>query len=136
MRGFLKMTSTAKLRLCDRETLCDRRKFGRAAKAIEHRIKVVHRVTELIEAKVGRSLQAAIGPKCRVLEEAANRLTARQECLIGGVFTRTIGTKHDGFVVRWREFDGELQCAFAQSKAIGRVGEVLNDEEAVFLVTG
>jgi hypothetical protein len=52
------------------------------------------------------------------------------------VFTRTIGTKHDGFVVRWREFDGELQGAFAQSKALGRVGEVLNDEEAVFLVTG
>ena len=59
-----------------------RREFGRAAERVEDRIEVVQGMAELVEAQVRLGPQLPVIVEGVLLEEAADRLAARQEIFV------------------------------------------------------
>jgi hypothetical protein len=102
-----------------------------AFECIEDRIEIVHRVTELVEAQMGIGPEAASGIEGVLLEEAADRLAAREEIFVTGM-QRLAVAGEDRRLFRRRDMPArQLHRALAQGEAMLLIHEIRKDEESV-----
>ena len=64
------------------DVACNGSQLWCATERVKYRIKVVHRVTELVQTEMGIIAQMAGGVKGVFLKETANCFTARQEVVV------------------------------------------------------
>jgi hypothetical protein len=109
----------------------DRGKGCRAAECIEHRVEVVHRVAELVEAQVRICAQPAGGVKGVLFEEAADRLAAAQEVLVARVQGAAVGCEDRGLLRRWHVQARQFHRTLAQREAAWVIDESGKHQETV-----
>ncbi len=122
-------------RLGHADVFRDGRELRSAAECVEDGIEVVHRVAELVEREMRLAAQAAFAVESILLEEAADRLAARQEVTLGRVARAAVRGEDRRLVRRRHVLAREQERALAKREASRCIREVGQHEEAVLPVS-
>jgi len=123
-------------RLRHADVFGDSGELGSPAECVEDRVEVVHRVAELVEREMRFAAQPPLAVEGILLEEAADRLAARQEITLGRVAHPAVRGKDRRLAGRRQVLAREQERALAQREAAFSVHEIRQDQEAVPLVCG